>query len=73
VSEWENGKRKIFANDLATIAKVLGVSGAFFFDEDSVAKEEILLSEFRSLPTEEARQFAIELLRDFRQFTDSLK
>lgn len=72
VSAYESGKQRIFAIDLPKIAEVLDVPVAYFFEEEPVDDEDLLLTEFRRLPTKDARKLAIQLLRDVRQFTNSL-
>jgi len=73
VSEYEAGKRRIFANDLPAIADALEVPVAFFFEDTPVDEEEELLSEFRRLPNKETRSFAVQFLHDLRHLSDKLK
>ena len=64
VSEYESGKRRIYANDLPSIAHVLGVSVIYFF-QDVMSEDDldtVLLDEFHQLDRE-ARQTLIEMAR----------
>lgn len=72
VSEYETGKRRIFAHDLPTLAEALEVPISYFFKEaiEPDDLEEVILQEFRGLASLEAKQFGIKLIRDLRQFLD---
>lgn len=67
ISEYENGKRRLSAVDLPVFAQALEVSLLYFFEGEMTAKDEdaALLEEFNRLPTPQARQSAIELVRVF--------
>jgi transcriptional regulator with XRE-family HTH domain len=72
ISEYENGKRKVTATDLAIFARVLGVPISYFYEgniEDNPL-DQVMLQEFHELPTDEARQAAIQVIRIF---SDTLK
>lgn len=72
ISEYENGKRKIPATDLAIFARILGVPVSYFYEGDIEDNplDKVLLQEFHELPTDEARQVAIQVIR---LFSDTLK
>jgi transcriptional regulator with XRE-family HTH domain len=67
ISEYENGKRKIPATDLATFAHVLGVRITYFYEQDTTADDldQLVLHQFHTLPTPEAKHAAIQVLRLF--------
>ncbi|MBI5670655.1 MAG: helix-turn-helix transcriptional regulator [Chloroflexi bacterium] len=67
ISEYENGKRRLSAIDLPVLAKVLNVPMMYFFEGEATRHDFdlALLEEFNRLPTTEAKQSAIELLRVF--------
>lgn len=64
ISEYENGKRKVFAADLPLFAQALNVSLLYFFEGETTASDvdRALLAEFHRLP-EEYQAGAIEILR----------
>ena len=65
VSEYENGKRKLSAIDLLTFAKILDVPLLYFY-EGELGTEDLdhaLIREFHRLPTPEAKQAIIEIVR----------
>lgn len=64
VSEYESGKRRIFAHDLPAIAQALNVPLIYLF-EDSLSVDDldnVLLGEFHRLD-EDARKTLIEMAR----------
>ena len=65
ISEYENGKRKLAVTDLPTMAMVLEVPLLYFFEPEASPNnmDEALLNYFRQLPTPEAKQAAIDILR----------
>jgi transcriptional regulator with XRE-family HTH domain len=65
VSEYERGKRKIAVTDLPRFADILHVPLQYFYDETTTLDElePLLLQEFRRLPTAQAKQAAIDLIR----------
>ena len=65
VSEYENGKRKLSATDLAIYARALGVDITYFFDGELHVDQldQLLLQEFHSLPTEADKQSAIHAVQ----------
>ena len=65
VSEYENGKRKLPATELPTLARVLGVPVSYFFEGDFLIDDlaQLLLQEFHTLPTEADKQTAIQSIR----------
>ncbi len=67
ISEYESGKRKIAATDLAAFARVLDVPILFFFEDalEVTDLDRAVLSEFQRIPTFEGKQAAIELLSLF--------
>jgi len=80
VSEYERGKRRIYAHDLPQLADVLQVQISYFFDdknndEDHQANEtdednkleETLVYIFRDLNSASAQEFAVKVLRELRQ------
>jgi len=70
VSHLENGKVNILLSDLYTVAEVLEQPISFFLDVelDTDVLEDMLISEFKKLPSTEAKQTALEQLRAFRRF-----
>ncbi len=70
ISEYENGKRKLAATDLPSFARVLKVPVLYFYGGqlEGEALDETLLMEFHRLPTQRARQAAIELVRTLSDF-----
>ena len=76
ISEYENGNRRIYAHDLPVLAKALNVPISYFFQDEAVTEkeselEEVLLHEFRTLSSDEARQFVVKHLRDLAQLLDT--
>lgn len=67
ISEYENGKRKLAVTDLPTFATVLEVPILYFFEESTAPDDPgtALLNYFRRLPTPEAQQSAVDLMRIF--------
>jgi len=67
MSEYENGKRKIPATELANFAAILNVPISYFYEGDFQidALDQMMLSEFHKLPTLEARQAALRIVRIF--------
>lgn len=65
ISEYENGKRKLAATDLPAFATVLEVPVLYFFESDvsSDDSEAALLNYFHQLPSPEAKQAAVNILR----------
>ena len=65
ISEYENGKRKLAVTDLPEFARTLDVPLMFFFEGEIAAQDQdrAILDQFRRLPSPEARQAAIELVR----------
>lgn len=65
ISEYENGKRRVAAVDLAEFARVLQVPILFFFKDDwgGDTLEEAVLIEFHRLPSAFDKQSAIQILR----------
>jgi transcriptional regulator with XRE-family HTH domain len=64
VSEYENGKRRIYAHDLPTIAQALGVPLVYLF-EDVLSTDDLdvaLLEEFHRLDSN-TRKTALEMMR----------
>lgn len=65
ISDYENGKRKLAVTDLPTFATVLEVPPSYFFEEEPsvYTLDEALLNYFHQLPTPEARQAVIDIVR----------
>jgi transcriptional regulator with XRE-family HTH domain len=65
ISEYENGKRKVAAVDLPNFAAVLNVPLLYFFEGEVALYDldHIILGEFRQLPSNEAKEAAIEMIR----------
>ncbi|MBA3867568.1 MAG: helix-turn-helix transcriptional regulator [Anaerolineae bacterium] len=72
ISEYEAGKRRLSAIDLPVFAKALEVSVLYFFESDISDHDfdAALLEQFSRLPTNQAKETAIEMLR---LFTDAIK
>lgn len=65
ISEYEIGKRRVYATEVPTFANALRVPLLYFF-EDEVGLDDIdhaLLIEANRLPSLEAKQSALELVR----------
>jgi len=73
ISEYENGKRRIYAHDLPKIAHVLRVSIIYFFDETDEAdtNEEIILQAFRNLPSTKAKHIATNIMNQLSELADN--
>jgi transcriptional regulator with XRE-family HTH domain len=67
ISEYENGKRKLSATDLPLFARALTVPVSYFYDDEIHINdlERLLLHEFQQLPSTEAKQAAIQIVRIF--------
>lgn len=66
ISEYELGKRRLAALDLPALARELGVTIEFFFEdlrEDDL--DQVLLNEFHRLPNPSAKQAVLEVVRAF--------
>ncbi len=72
ISEYESGKRKVSAAELYTFARALGVPVSFFYEGEIEieAFDQLILREFHALPTAQARQAALQMVRIF---ADTLK
>lgn len=73
ISEYEAGKRRIYAHDIPKIAQALEVPVSYLFEGNTEldALEEVIIYEFRGLASLEAKEYGIKLLRDFRLFLDA--
>src|SRR5258708_3838299 len=67
ISDYENGRRKLSVTDLPAFARTFNVPVLYFYEGDIVLQDsdQAMLDEFRRLPTEEAKQAAIEIVRLF--------
>ena len=65
VSEYENGRRRLWATDLPLIAQALDMPLSYFYEErlSPEGLETMLLREFARLPNEQAKQTAIHIVR----------
>lgn len=65
MSEYENGKRKVPAVELATFSRVLNVPVSYFYEGDFQidALDQMLLQEFHQLPSLEAKEAALQVVR----------
>ena len=64
ISEYELGKRRMAALDLPILARELGVTVGYFFEETAEDElDSVLLSEFHRLPNRSAKQAVIEVAR----------
>lgn len=65
ISEYENGRRKISATDLPELAKALQVSLLHFYEGEFSNHDlhRAILEEFDRLPSFEAKQAMIEIVR----------
>lgn len=72
ISEYENGKRKVAAADLPIFARILSVPIVYFYEGDAEENplDQVMLQEFHELPTDEAKQAIIQVVR---VFSDTLK
>ncbi|MBK9123537.1 MAG: helix-turn-helix transcriptional regulator [Chloroflexi bacterium] len=73
ISQYENGLRKLPAVELIRFAEVLIVPVSYFFGEDMTldSLDQLMLTEFRKLPTIEAKQAAVQIVRLLRESTDT--
>jgi transcriptional regulator with XRE-family HTH domain len=65
ISEYESGKRRLSAVDLPDFSRALGVSILYFY-EDEIQLDDVdheMLVHLHELPTQEAKQSAIDLVR----------
>ncbi len=62
IYEYETGKRKVSAVELASFARALGVPVSYFYEGDFKVDDldQVLLQEFHSLPTDKDKQAAIQ-------------
>jgi transcriptional regulator with XRE-family HTH domain len=67
ISEYENGKRKVSASELSVFASVLSIPISYFYEGDFQIDEldQLILQEFRKLPTIEAKEAVLQVLRIF--------
>ncbi|GIL14738.1 MAG: XRE family transcriptional regulator [Chloroflexi bacterium] len=65
ISEYETGKRKVPATELSTFAQILQVPVSYFYEGEVLSEDvdQMLLNEFRKLPTLEAKQFVLQMVR----------
>lgn len=65
ISEYENGKRKISAVELAKFASILQVPPAFFFEGVYTIDEldQLLLKEFHRLPSDDAKHTVLSIVK----------
>src|SRR5258707_6173121 len=65
VSEYESGKRRLSAIDLPAFAKTLHMPLLYFYEGDVTQTDidRLLLDEFRQLPSTEAQQAVIDIIR----------
>ncbi len=71
ISEYELGKRKLSAADLPIFAQILKVPLLYFY-EGEISLQDLdraMLDEFQQLPSSEAKQTAIEIVRVFSNFS----
>jgi len=70
VSHLENGKVNILLSDLYIVAEALEQPISFFLDVelDMDVLEDMIIAEFKQLPSTQAKQTALEMLRTFRRF-----
>lgn len=67
VSDYENGKRRLSAVDLARFARALNVSILYFYEGEITIHdlEHALLREFQAISGDEARRALIDIARVF--------
>ena len=67
ISEYENGKRKVPAVELAVFADELSVPVSYFYEGDKHTDtlDQIILQECRKLPSEEAKEAVLQVIRIF--------
>ncbi len=65
ISEYENGKRKLSALDLPAFAHALNVPLSYFYGGEVQMDDmdRVILHEFQQLPTTQAKQTAIQIVR----------
>lgn len=65
ISEYENGKRRLSATDVPAFAKALDVPILYFYEGEARLHDfdRAVLEEFHRLPTPEAMQTAIQIVR----------
>lgn len=72
ISDYEGERRTNMETDtLIALAEILKKPIGFFFEADinEDGAEGAILNEFRSLPSDASRQFAIKLLRELRSYS----
>jgi transcriptional regulator with XRE-family HTH domain len=69
ISEYENGKRKLFATDVPNFARILNVPVTYFYDGEIQIDDldSSILYEIQQLPNVEAKQAAMQIIRIFAQ------
>lgn len=67
ISEYENGKRKVSASELSVFASVLSVPISYFYEGDFQIDEldQLMLQEFHKLPSDNAREAILQVIRIF--------
>ena len=65
VSEYENGRRRLWATDLPVIAQALDMPLSYFYEEMITPEglDAMLLREFQRLPDERSKQTVIQIVR----------
>lgn len=65
ISLCESGKRKVTAMELSQFAQVLQVPVSYFYEGEVQSEDldQMLLNEFRKLPSLEAKQFVLQMVR----------
>lgn len=72
ISAYENGRRKLSAVDLPVFARALHMPVLYFFEGEISADDldRALLEEFRRLPTVEAKNAAVDVVRTLADAID---
>lgn len=67
ISEYENGKRKVPATELSIFASALSIPVSYFYEGEFEVDEldQLMLQEFHKLPSDEAREAALQVIRIF--------
>jgi transcriptional regulator with XRE-family HTH domain len=70
ISLCEAGKRKVSATELSTFAQVLSVPISYFYEGEiqTDALDQMILDEVRQLPTSDAKETMLQVVRAFSTF-----
>lgn len=75
ISEYENGKRRVYAHDLPDLANALNVQIDYFFqnhipESEVNPLEETMLQLFRNLRSRSAQEFAMKVIQELHHMLE---